>query len=114
MAVPSKLILYQDNDQYIEIDGLADELTGSYFNAATVTATLIDTAGLVGLAGSTVTGFPLTLSYVSASNGNYRGKVLYSVVSVLPLGGYKMFFDAIQGGTQLHIEIPVSVKIRKS
>jgi hypothetical protein len=115
MAVPKKLLLYQNNDGLIEVDGFADEITGDYFNTATVTATLVDINNFLGSgAGHTVPGFPLTLVHVTNSDGQYRGKVAYTVTATLPVGGYKMLFDSIQSGTQLHVEIPCSVAVRKS
>lgn len=114
MAVPTKITLYQNNDQFIEVDNLADGLTGTPFNAATVTATLVDTNGLNGAKGATVTGFPLTLTYVAASVGVYRGKVLFTTVATLKVGGYTMKFDALQAGTQMHVELGCTVAVRKS
>lgn len=61
--------LYIGNDQTIEVTGLIDEVSGSYLNGATVTASVKT------LAGANVSGqsMPIALSYVAASNGNYRG-----------------------------------------
>lgn len=117
MAVPKKLVMFQNNDQLIEFDNLADELTGDFFEAATVTATLIDINNTLGNGvNAPVPGFPITLTYVTDSDGQYRGKVPYTLVTpqLLPLGGYRMLFDSIESGTQLHLEIPVSVVVRKS
>lgn len=65
-------ILLIGNDHTLEVTGLQDELSPlSYLNAATVTARIKNTND------SDVTGetWPITLSYVAASNGNYRGNI---------------------------------------
>jgi hypothetical protein len=108
MAVPSKLILYKKNDQYVEISGLADGLTAAYMNAATVTATLKARDG------TNVTGLTnITLSYVAASDGVYRGQVAETFDPTAG-GGYTLHIDATQGSTTAHLEIPVEIKIRKT
>lgn len=67
--------LYLGNDMLLEVSGLRDDVTGDYLNAATVTVTLKDSAGV------NVTGqsWPLTLSYVTASNGVYRATLIDSL-----------------------------------
>jgi len=107
VAIPSKLILTQKNDQIIEIDGLQDALTLAYVNNAVATATLKDSTG------ASVTGLTgVTLSYVSGSNGKYRGQVEETFSPAL--GNYVLHVDANSGGVVLHIEIKTSVKVRKS
>lgn len=108
MAVPSRIILYQKNDQFIEIDGLKDGLAGTFVNNATVTATLKDRSGVVV---SEVNN--LTLVYVAASNGKYRGLV-EDTFNPTRGGGYTLVVEADQAGTKLHLEIPVEVRVRKS
>lgn len=60
--------LYVGNDMLLEVSGLRDDVTGDYLNAATVTVTLKDSAG-VNVTGET---WPLALAYVTSSNGVYR------------------------------------------
>jgi hypothetical protein len=57
------------NDTVVEVRGLANGITSAYVNDATVSVTIKD------LAGTVVTGItlPVTLSYVAASDGIYRG-----------------------------------------
>lgn len=56
------------NDNLLEVIGLQNAKTGEYINAsATVQATLKDRAG----ANVTGASWPLALSYVAASNGNW-------------------------------------------
>ena len=68
----SAFTLYIDNDNLITLSGLTNPATGAYVNDATVQ--------LVSLLDSTsteVTGvsWPLSMSYVSSSNGDYRGTI---------------------------------------
>lgn len=60
--------LYLGSDMLFEMAGLRDQVTGDYLNAATVTVTLKDSAG-VNVTGET---WPLALAYVTSSNGVYR------------------------------------------
>ena len=109
MAFPSKVILYKLNDNFIEIDGLADGLdAANYFNAATITATLKDSAG-VNVAG--IIALPLT--YVSASNGKYRGAV-QEAFDPPAGGGYSLIIDASQGGVVGRWAVKTDVKVRTS
>ena len=107
MSIPTEVILFVDNDLYVEIDGLHDGLTPtSYFNAATVSATLRDSTG------TAVTGATnITLNYVPASNGKYIGSIQESFNP--PIGsGYKLEITAIQSGIQGKWTIKAKVKIR--
>lgn len=64
------LRIYKGNDNLLEVTGLQNAATDAYLNSATVTAVVTD------IDGNTVTNADsITLSYVSASNGNYRGTV---------------------------------------
>jgi hypothetical protein len=67
--------LYIDNDNYLELDGLKNGATSAYVNDAAVVCTLKDSSG------NPVTGqtWPLTLAYVAASNGKYRGRLKYDL-----------------------------------
>lgn len=58
------------SDQLLEVDGLLDPTTGTYVNTATVRATMYEADGLTTVGGMT---WPLTLSYVPTSNGDYNG-----------------------------------------
>lgn len=60
--------LYVGNDMLLEVADLKDDVTGEHLNAATVTVTLKDSAG-VNVTGET---WPLALAYVTSSNGVYR------------------------------------------
>lgn len=67
--------LYVGNDTVLEVRGLKNETTGGFLNAATVTATVVDAEG------NQVTGqsWPLTLAYVTGSDGIYRATLAYTV-----------------------------------
>ena len=106
MAVPVKLFFRKANDQIVTLSGLKDSLTDAFQNAALVTATLQDhlNAPVAGLSG-------LTLGYVAASNGDYRGQV-EEVFDPAEGGGYKLVIDAVEGSLVGHWEVPVEVKTR--
>jgi hypothetical protein len=110
MAVPKKLILYDSNDQIVEIDGLQDGTVtpATYINNAVVTATLYDSSG------ATVSGLNnVTMNYVAASNGNYRGNVPNTFSPPIG-GGYVLKLDGNVSGIKFHIEIAVEIKTRTS
>lgn len=68
--VPGTLYLYRNkNTHVIELVDLKDDVAGTYINNATVTAVLKDEADeeIAGIS------WPLTMAYVTASNGKYRG-----------------------------------------
>jgi len=62
-------IIYINNDNLLSVENLKNAATDVYINDATVTATLKNSAG------GNVTGqsWPLTLAFVSSSNGDYKG-----------------------------------------
>lgn len=107
MTIPEEVIIFIENDAFLEIDELHDGLVpASYFNSATVTATLRDSAG------AAVTGINgITLSYIAASNGKYRGSIQETFNAPIG-GGYKLELVAIQAGVQGKWVIKAKVKIR--
>jgi hypothetical protein len=109
MAIPTKFTFYQLNDQFLEIDGLADGITGAFINTAVVTATLKDVDGV------SVTGFTnITLSFVALSSGKYRGQI-QDTFNPTAQGGYTLVIDVVDGGVDKgHWEIPAEVKVRKT
>jgi len=103
----TKLVLYNSNDQVVEVIGLKNNISGAYLNAAVVTATLKDPAG------ANVTGLTaLPLTYVPASSGDYRGQVEETFNPTMR-DGYTLHIDASEGGVVLHMEIPTRVEIRR-
>lgn len=71
-------VLLIGNDQVLKVLGVQDAITEAYINDATVTAR-------IKLRGNEVDGqsWPLTLSYVAASNGNYQG-LLQDTIDLQP------------------------------
>jgi len=63
------------SDNLITVSGLINNISGLYINDAVITATVVDRNGVE------VAGFvwPLTLTYISLSDGLYRGTVPYDV-----------------------------------
>ena len=65
--------LYAGNNTIeVELIGLKDASDNSYINDATVTATIHEEDGTTEVTGET---WPISLAYVTASNGDYRGVV---------------------------------------
>ena len=83
----------QNNDVVAEIIGLQNAVSLAYFNAATVSVVFNDTSGTEVLSAQ-------TLSYVAASDGNYRVTIDKAAISaVLTLGvRYKAVFTASESG----------------
>ena len=70
-------IYYIDNDNMIELTGLRDAANAIYLNGASVSLTLVDSATEVEISGQT---WPATMSYVNASDGDYRLTLEYDLV----------------------------------
>lgn len=65
--------LYAGNNTIeVELVGLKDASAGTYINDATVTVTMYGEDGSTEVTGET---WPVTMSYVASSNGNYLGVV---------------------------------------
>lgn len=116
MAIPDKLIFYQDNDQVVKITELHNGLDESeFFTSAIVTATLRDSAG------NDVTGLiDLPLTYVPDPGddpnwveGTYQGLVEQTFAPPLG-GGYILQITATQGSTVGNWFIKSSVKVRRT
>lgn len=117
MASPTVYVLTQQNNQYVELDGLCDGTTQNntnptYFNNATGTAKVYDPSGnLVVIGPGSATS--VSAAYVAASNGNYR----FLITSVFnpPLGsGYRIVVDlSTPGGAVGHWELQATVATRR-
>lgn len=100
----STLALYVANDNVLELNGLIDELAGTYINSATVTYALKDSDGATVDSGS--------MTYVSASNGVYRA-TLADTLSITAGESYTAVIDADGGpGLKYHSESAVIAKTR--
>ena len=103
-----KKILYQNNTQLVELFGVKDDTTGNFWSTGTITGTLLDQLG------NQVPNFvnlPFTLQ--TGGTGNYFATVPSTVVPNVG-DGYLLVVDGDQGGSHLHLEIPVEVRARKS
>lgn len=60
-------VFYDDNTNLVTVPDVTNDETGAYINDATVTITLYTAAGVA------INASPITLSYVSGSNGKYQG-----------------------------------------
>lgn len=108
MAFPTRLTMAQLNDQYIQLDGLADGLTAAPISAATLTVTLINQSG-----GNVASMTGISMAAVGGLPGSYRGLVTNAFDP--PLGSqYTAAFDGTNGGFKIHIELPVTVAKRLS
>lgn len=103
--------IYRKNDTVIEWTWLSQSTDGSYINDGTVTFTLYHTYSLnasTGVSsGSSVHG-PVTMSYVTASDGKYQGKLPASLSLDLSLE-YTIEINATANGHVARRSIAVSV-----
>ena len=74
----------------IEYSSLKDTIDDAYINTATVTATIVDDAG-VQVSGQV---WPLELDYVTGSNGVYRALLPHDLLTDLTID-YKLITEAI-------------------
>lgn len=101
--------IYVGNDNVLKVTALADD-AGTYINTATVTATLEDESGAE-VSGET---WPITLSYVSASDGNYQG-VLKDTLSLSTVKEYTAKITADDGANKKgYWEFPLRSAARTS
>ena len=84
--------IYLNNDSLIELVGLKDTVLNTFINDATVTATIYDDTG------TEVTGisWPLTVPYVTSSNGEYRA-VLDKAIELIKGNLYTLIQTAVSG-----------------
>lgn len=106
MAITSKKILYQDNTQQIQLFGVTDSLSGNFWTTGTISGAIYDQAG-----NSIVSG--LTFVLQAGGTGNYFAQLPASFQPDVG-DGYVLIVDGDQGGSHLHLEIPVEVRARQS
>lgn len=101
-------ILYVGNDMIMELDGLKNAVTNAFVNNATVNVTLTDSSG------EQVTGetWPLTMSYVTSSDGTYRA-TLQDTLPLVKNKRYKATVNAEAAGLKGNWEIDVIAKARQ-
>jgi hypothetical protein len=95
--MPIKCYISSDNDVTVEELTIAN--TGAYANAATVSASILTSAG------ATVTDSTTTLTYVTESNGKYFGSIPSTVV-LTDAANYFLQITASQSGKDITIRIP--------
>ena len=108
MPIPPVIVLYPLNTQVITITGLQDIVTGTFLNAATVTATLLDQFGNID---PDINQLPL--SYVLGSSGQYQGVVADTFNAKLG-SGYTLRIQADQAGVQALYSLLAKVALRNA
>lgn len=83
--------LYISEDMNLKWTGASDDEAGTYLNTATVTAQVKTSAGVA-------VGSPVTLSYVTSSDGNYLGILDAAVTATLTENAqYRIEYTLTQG-----------------
>lgn len=105
----SQTNIYILNDTVVELRALKNAVTDEYVNDATVTVTIKD------ILGSAVTGltFPITLTYVTGSNGIYRA-TLDKALSLSDGLSYFAEITAASGGVDGFWRVPLIAGYRES
>ena len=102
-------LVYQANDNILELDGLKNDATGAFINDATVTVTMVNSSD-VEVTGQT---WPTTMLYVAASDGIYRA-TLQDVIVLVEDARYIAKVTANGGAGLLgFFELPVVARIRR-
>ena len=101
-------IYYPGNSGVLQIDALKNAQTDAYINDATVEATLVDRTDTE-VSGQT---WPLTLSYVAASDGTYRG-VVEEDLSVVVSAPYTAKITVTSGVLVAYWELPITIRTRE-
>ena len=98
------MVAFVLNTNILELQGLQDALTDAYINNATVSVTTIEDED--GVAVFPLSGSPITMDYVTGSNGNYRA-VLASTLPFTAGVCYTAHIDADAGTDRIgHWEFP--------
>lgn len=101
-------VIFQSNDNVIELSSLANGLTGTAISSATVTVSLLDADG----AAVTATGvsWPLTMVAASGSTGTYRATLPYTLP--LATGTYTAQVLATASGMHAEWNVPLRATAR--
>lgn len=102
------LTLYKGSDMLLDLEGLTNEATGEYLNAATVSVTLKDSTGTA-VSGES---WPKTMAYVSDTNGVYRCALTYAL-SITAGQRYTAEITAVQSGQRAFWTVDVLCKTRR-
>lgn len=104
--------VFVDNDNYIELNGLKDAISGAFLNAAAVTVHIRDTAG-IDLAGPSGFSWPETMSYVSGTDGIYRVTLDKSLNWIAGIR-YKATITSDESGSDGQWEIDLLAEVRSA
>lgn len=102
--MPAK-IYWQHNDNLITLEGLKNQATGAYINNATVTCRFMSPM-MEDLSGM------LTMTYVDASNGDYRATLPYDLSCTCQRTHTAMVVADAGAGLRGQWEVPVLVEPR--
>lgn len=102
---------YISNDNVLTLVGLKNSVSGAYLNAATVTVTLMDSEGFE-VAGEA---WPVTMSYVASSDGNYRATLTKDITGLSNADALVANIEADAGvGLFSSWSVPLTAKTRTS
>jgi hypothetical protein len=101
-------VIFNKNDNLLELVELKDVVADTFVNTATVSVTLVDKDG-VEVSGET---WPLTMLYVAASNGIYRATIIDTLTLIVD-ALYTAQITANDGANRLaYWEFPIRVETR--
>ena len=89
--------IYMNNDHFMELTGFQDGVTLAFLNAATVTVTIYATDGAALGDATTGISWPLTMDYLSGSDGVYQA-VIDKAISLTRGELYKAVITAAESG----------------
>jgi len=101
-------IIYHDTDMVIEIEGLYDLVNEDYINNAVVTVTLTD-ENFTPLSGES---WPITMAYITSSDGNYRAVLDADIDTALIEDGYALISIDAGAGRTSEVREPVTFVTR--
>jgi len=100
-------IIWIANDNLLRLRGLKNTKTGAYENSATVTARVVNAAG-ADVSGQS---WPVTLTYVPSSNGDYDA-TLEDALVLTDETQYTVKVWAVASGLQGYWPLPLLAKDR--
>jgi hypothetical protein len=104
----AKHYIYLANSTTVKLEGLESSVDASYVNDATVEMTIKDAQGN-NVAGET---WPLSMVYVTASNGNYLGEVSHALALVDGAEYSASITATVPGGSRAEWVEPLAALIR--
>jgi hypothetical protein len=90
------MTVFVANTNVLDLIGLKSEIEGTFINGAAVSVTVTDTSDAE-VAGET---WPLVMSYIAASSGNYRA-ILSDTLPLVPKTGYVAHITANGGADRV-------------